>query len=47
VTLRPLGHAEEARAHLRQALALFEKLQTTDVEQVRALLGEPITSRQS
>jgi tetratricopeptide (TPR) repeat protein len=47
VTLRALGHAEEARAHLRQALALFEKLQTTDVEQVRALLGEPITSRQS
>lgn len=40
MTLRALGHAEEVRAHLRQALALFEQLQTTDVEQVRALLDD-------
>jgi tetratricopeptide (TPR) repeat protein len=46
VTLRALGRPEEARAHLRQALALFERLQTTDADQVRALLGEQITLRQ-
>ena len=40
MTLRALGHAEEARAHLRQALALFEELQTADADQVRALLAE-------
>jgi hypothetical protein len=40
VTLRALGREEEARAHLRQALALFEKLQTADADQVRALLAE-------
>jgi Flp pilus assembly protein TadD len=40
VTLRALGQAEEARAHLRQALALFEELQTADADQVRALLAE-------
>jgi hypothetical protein len=46
VTLRVLGRPEEARAQWRRALAIFEQLQTTDVEQVRALLGEPITLRQ-
>ena len=46
VTLRALGRPEEARAHWRQALALFEQLQTTDADQVRALLGEQVTLRQ-
>jgi Flp pilus assembly protein TadD len=40
VTLRALGHTEEARAHLRQALALFEELQTADADQVRTLIAE-------
>jgi hypothetical protein len=40
MVLRALGQAEEARAHLRQALALFEQLQTADADQVRALLAE-------
>jgi hypothetical protein len=47
VTLRALGRPEEARAHWRRALAIFEQLQTTDVEQVRDLLDERITLRQS
>jgi tetratricopeptide (TPR) repeat protein len=47
VTLRALGRPEEARAHWRRALAIFEQLQTTDADQVRALLGERTTLRQS
>jgi tetratricopeptide (TPR) repeat protein len=47
VPLRALGRPEEARAYWRHALAIFGQLQTTDVDQVRALLGERITPRQS
>ena len=39
-TLRALGRPEEARAHWRRALTLFEQLQSTDAEQVRALLAD-------
>jgi hypothetical protein len=40
VTLRALGRAGEARAHWLEALAIFERLQTADADQVRALLAE-------
>ena len=39
-TLQALGRTTEARARWRDALAIFEQLQTTDAEQVRALLNE-------
>jgi len=39
VTLRALGRPEEARAHWRQALAIFKRLQSADADQVRALLA--------
>jgi hypothetical protein len=42
VTLRALGRPQEAQARWRQALAIFERLQTTDADQVRALLAEPL-----
>jgi hypothetical protein len=40
VTLRALGRPAEARAHWREALAIFEQLQTADADQVRLLLTE-------
>jgi transposase-like protein len=36
----PSVRGQEARAHWRQALAIFKRLQTTDAEQVRALLAD-------
>jgi tetratricopeptide (TPR) repeat protein len=41
VTLRALGRHREARAHWLEALATFERLGSTDAEQVRALLAAP------
>jgi tetratricopeptide (TPR) repeat protein len=41
VTLRALGDLEEARAHWLEALATFERLESTNADQVRALLAEP------
>jgi tetratricopeptide (TPR) repeat protein len=40
VTLRELGRGEEARMQWLQALAIFERLPTTDADQVRALLAD-------
>jgi hypothetical protein len=40
VTLRALGHLDDARAHWLEALATFERLQSTDADQVRVLLAE-------
>lgn len=40
VTLQALGHPEQARAHWLEALAILERLQTTDADQVRVLLAE-------
>jgi hypothetical protein len=39
--MRAMGRVEEARAHWLEALAIFERLRTTDADQVRALLSEP------
>jgi tetratricopeptide (TPR) repeat protein len=39
VTLRALDRLEEARRHWQEALAIFERLRTTDAGQVRALLA--------
>jgi tetratricopeptide (TPR) repeat protein len=40
VTMRALGRTEEARAHWLEAQAIFERLQTTDADQVRDLLAD-------
>jgi DNA-binding SARP family transcriptional activator/tetratricopeptide (TPR) repeat protein len=40
VTLRALGRPEQARAHWLQALAIVGHRQTTDADQVRALLAD-------
>ena len=40
MTLRALGRAEEARAHWLDALAILQRLQTTDADQVRIVLAE-------
>ena len=40
MALRALGHTQEARVHLRQAVVFFEELQSADADQVRALLAE-------
>ena len=51
MTLRELDRPQEAQAHWRQALAIFERLQTGDADQVRALLaarppqGEEVPSK--
>ena len=46
VTLRALGHLDEARAHWLEALATFERLQSANADQVRAVLAElPPTRR--
>lgn len=37
-TLRALDRLEEARAHWREALAIFEHLHTPDADEIRALL---------
>jgi tetratricopeptide (TPR) repeat protein len=39
-TLRAHGDHESARAHWREALAIFERLHTTAADEVRALLAE-------
>jgi hypothetical protein len=44
VTLHALGDTDQARAHWRHALAIFERLETTDhADQVRDLLAEQVT----
>jgi DNA-binding SARP family transcriptional activator/DNA polymerase III delta prime subunit len=45
VTLRAFGHLDEARAHWLEALATFERLESTDADQVRAVLAELPTRR--
>ena len=44
MTLRSLGRATEAQAQWRAALAIFERLQTSDAEGIRALIGEGSTA---
>jgi hypothetical protein len=44
-TLHGLGRQDEACAHLRQALAIFERLgATTAADEVRALLAAQLAS---
>jgi tetratricopeptide (TPR) repeat protein len=40
VTLRALGRLDQARAHWLEALAILERLRSTNADQVRALLAE-------
>jgi tetratricopeptide (TPR) repeat protein len=40
LTLRTMGRVGEARAYWLEAAAIFERLRTTDADQVRALLAE-------
>jgi hypothetical protein len=39
-TMRALGDDAAARAHRREALAIFERLRTAAADEVRALLAE-------
>src|SRR5207247_9739521 len=39
VALRASGRLEDARTHWLQALEIFQALQATDADQIRALLG--------
>jgi hypothetical protein len=40
VTLRALGHLDEARAHWLEARATLERLGSANADQVRGLLAE-------